>query len=74
MRVFSSLLLVAFCAFALAPLTWHAISSVKTAGELASIPPTLLPQDPTWSNYQELFTRRSFERYYLNSFVISALK
>ena len=73
MRVFSSIALVVFCIFALAPLAWHAISSLKSASELASIPPTLLPQDPTLSNYAELFARRDFGRYYLNSFVISAL-
>lgn len=73
MRVFSSMILVAFCVFALAPLAWHAVSSLKTPGELASIPPTLLPHVPTVANYQELFTRRPFSLYYFNSFVIAAL-
>jgi len=73
MRVFSSIFLVVFCAFALAPLAWHAISSVKTPAELTSIPPTLLPHDPTLANYDELFLRRPFGRYYANSFVIAAL-
>ena len=73
MRVFSRIVLAAFCAFALAPLTWHVISSLKTSAELASIPPTLLPHNLTWANYQELFVRRPFARYYANSFVIAAL-
>jgi trehalose/maltose transport system permease protein len=73
MRVFSRIILVVFCVLALAPLAWHAISSLKTAAELTSIPPTLLPHDPTVANYRELFIRRPFGRYYANSFVIAAL-
>ena len=37
------------------------------------MPPTFLPADPTLDNYNELFERRPFARYYQNSFVISAL-
>lgn len=73
MRVFSSMFLVAFCVFAVAPMAWHAVSSLKTPSELTSIPATLLPHVPTMANYQELFTRRPFSLYYFNSFVIAAL-
>jgi multiple sugar transport system permease protein len=73
MRAFSKVILIVFCAAALAPLTWHAISSVKSASELARIPPTLLPHNPTLENYEELFLRRPFGRYYANSFIISVL-
>ncbi len=73
MRVYSRVILVVFCIFALAPLAWHAVSSLKTPDELTSIPPTLLPHAPTVANYQELFTRRPFGLYYLNSFVVAAL-
>ena len=73
MRAFSSLILVAACFLALAPLTWHAISSLKTSAELTSIPPSLIPHEPTLENYDELLTRRPFGRYYINSFVIAAL-
>jgi multiple sugar transport system permease protein len=65
--------LAVFCLFAAAPIVWHATSSLKTPAELTRIPPTLLPQDLTLANYAELFVRRSFGRYYLNSFVVSAL-
>jgi multiple sugar transport system permease protein len=58
---------------ALAPLGWHAISSLKSPAELALMPPTLLPDDATAANYQELFRRRPFFDYYLNSFTIAAM-
>jgi ABC-type glycerol-3-phosphate transport system permease component len=73
MNAFSKLLLAACCVAALAPIGWHAISSIKTPSELALVPPTLIPHDPTSSNYEELFRRRPFFRYYLNSFTIAAL-
>jgi multiple sugar transport system permease protein len=73
MNGFSKLLLAVCCAVALAPIAWHAISSLKTPAELAQIPPTLVPDDPTLQNYKELFQRRPFFRYYLNSFTIAAL-
>ncbi len=66
-------IVVLFCALAIAPLVWHGISSVKQAAELARIPPTFIPEKPTTENYQELFRRRPFGTYYLNSFVIATL-
>jgi multiple sugar transport system permease protein len=73
MRVFSKLFLAVCCAAALAPVAWHAISSVKSSSEIARIPPTLLPHEPTSVNYQELFNRRPFFRYYVNSFTIATM-
>ena len=73
MNGFSKLFVAACCLAALAPIAWHAISSLKTPSELTVIPPTLIPRDPTASNYRELFQRRPFFRYYLNSFTIAAM-
>jgi multiple sugar transport system permease protein len=55
------------------PVAWHAVSSLKGPSELTITPSTLLPQEPTLSNYEELFERRPFLRYYLNSFTIAAM-
>jgi trehalose/maltose transport system permease protein len=73
MKGFSKLLLAACCVAALAPIGWHVVSSLKSPSEIAVIPPTLIPHDPTLSNYAELFQRRPFFRYYLNSFTIASL-
>jgi multiple sugar transport system permease protein len=67
------LLVIAVCLAALAPIAWHVVTSLKTASELAAIPPTLVPHDPTVQNYRELFQRRPFLQYYLNSFTIAAV-
>jgi multiple sugar transport system permease protein len=73
MRRWSRAFLVACCVLAVAPIAWHVISSLKSAQELTRIPPTWLPEAPTLDNYAELFARRPFARYYLNSFVIAGL-
>jgi multiple sugar transport system permease protein len=61
------------CVLAVAPLAWHGVTSLKTAQELGAIPPTLLPDDATLASYEELFLRRPFARYYLNSIAIATL-
>jgi multiple sugar transport system permease protein len=73
MKSFSKLFVMLCCAAAMAPIAWHVISSLKTPAELALIPPTLVPHDPTLLNYQELFHRRPFFAYYINSFVVAAM-
>jgi len=69
----SKLFLAACCAAALIPVAWHAITSLKTPAELALIPPTLAPHEPTLANYQELFRKRPFFSYYLNSITIAGM-
>jgi len=65
--------LVFACALAVAPLVWYGLSSVKSSAELAQIPPALLPSHVTLDNYAELFLRRPFADYYLNSTVVASL-
>lgn len=53
------------------PLVWMVVSSVKPEGEIRRFPPTLIPDQVTWSNYTELFASLSFPRYFLNSVVVA---
>jgi multiple sugar transport system permease protein len=73
MNVFSRTFVLACCLAALAPIGWHMVSSLKSPAELALTPPTLVAHEPTAENYQELFRRRPFFRYYINSFTIAAM-
>jgi multiple sugar transport system permease protein len=73
MKGFSKFFVVVCCLAALSPIAWHVITSLKTASELALAPPTLFPHNPTLSNYSELFRRRPFLNYTINSFTIAAL-
>ena len=54
------------------PFVWMALGSVKTQQELLQVPPTWLPEDPTLGNYDRLFNRLDFPRYFFNSSVVAA--
>jgi multiple sugar transport system permease protein len=53
------------------PFVWMILGSFKTTGELRRLPPTFLPEDPTTANYDELFDRLDFPRYFFNSMVVA---
>lgn len=49
------------------PFYWMVITSLKTATETTSIPPTLFPKALTFSNYAEVWRAAPFGRYFLNT-------
>jgi len=58
----------------LLPLLWLASTSLKSAGEnIFQFPPQLIPEQPTLSNFIEVWQTNPFDRYLFNSFWISAL-
>lgn len=61
------------CGWALIPVLWCTMTSLKSSSELGRIPATLFPSAFTLEHYTELFTRRPFAAYYTNSLVIASL-
>jgi multiple sugar transport system permease protein len=55
------------------PLYWTASSSLQTWQELRSFTPHLVPQNPQWGNYAQVFTVVPFARWMGNSFLIVAI-
>lgn len=55
------------------PLFWTASSSLQTWQELRSFTPHLLPAEPQWGNYAEVFSTVPFARWMFNSFLIVAI-
>ena len=53
------------------PFVWMIISSFKTTGELRQLPPTFIPEEPTLTNYRDLFDRLDFPRYFFNSTLVA---
>ena len=49
------------------PFYWMVITSLKTASETTSIPPTLFPKALTFSNYAEVWRAAPFGRYFVNT-------
>lgn len=52
------------------PFIWMILSSFKTDREVLSIPPTLIPQDPTFQHYINLFQNLNFDVYLINTLTI----
>lgn len=61
--------------FSLGPIFWQFLTSIKTNDAIAAIPNVYLPNTNqlTLSHYTELFDRRPFFNYMLNSFIVSIL-
>lgn len=53
------------------PFIWMVLGSIKTQAELTRLPPTWLPEAPTWDNYTRLFNRLDFPRFFTNSAVVA---
>lgn len=55
------------------PLAWMILSSFKPAGEILTLTPTLLPQDPTLSNYTAVADRVPLLTVLRNSVVVTLI-
>lgn len=59
--------------FVALPVLWAVTSSIKTAGQIFSVPPSLIPTHPTFDNYVELFRTSPVAQWLLNSLAIAAV-
>jgi multiple sugar transport system permease protein len=55
------------------PFAWTIGSSLKPITEIFQFPPTLLPSEPRWANYTDVFRIAPFGRFILNTAYITAL-
>ena len=55
------------------PFVWMILGSFKTTSELRQRPPTWIPESPTSINYQDLWERLDFPRYFFNSALVALL-
>ncbi|NCJ06983.1 ABC transporter permease subunit [Synechococcales cyanobacterium C] len=53
--------------FSLAPILWQLLTSIKTNADISRIPNVYFPREFTLEHYIQLFDRRPFLRYVLNS-------
>jgi multiple sugar transport system permease protein len=67
------LLLVIGLLLLVGPFIWMILGSIKTTGELREVPPTWWPENATLANYDFLFNRDNFLRYFFNSSVVAFL-
>ncbi|MFK5635601.1 MULTISPECIES: carbohydrate ABC transporter permease [unclassified Ornithinimicrobium] len=55
------------------PFVWMVLGSFKTSSELRQVPPTWWPENPTLSNFRQLFSRLSFGTYFANSTIVAVV-
>lgn len=53
------------------PFAWMIISSLKTAAEVNTTPPTLIPQNLVFENYVYAFKSAPFGTYFINSVIVT---
>ncbi|WIK67602.1 MULTISPECIES: carbohydrate ABC transporter permease [Globicatella] len=57
--------------FMVLPFYWMLVTSLKSAGEAIAIPPTWLPRNWLFSNYEKALKVAPFARYFLNSLLVT---
>ncbi len=63
--------LIVMCLITLAPLVWMIAASFMQSGASSTFPPKFIPENPTFDQYRNLFTRLNIFRYVLNSFIVA---
>lgn len=66
-RVWFPLTIALIVIFSLAPILWQILTSFKTNADISAVPTVYLPRQFTLEHYTELFRRRPFLNYMLNS-------
>jgi len=64
-------ILLSFSLIFVLPIIWIFISSLKTSNEIFSWPPTILPNNVTFSNYITAFNKGNFVTYFKNSIFVA---
>ncbi len=70
-QVIIHLVLIVICVVFVLPFLWMFLSSFKKAVEIIQIPPTFFPHKFVLGNYEILFERLRFWRFFLNSVLVS---
>lgn len=72
-KVIPRVFLIFMCAVFLLPFYWMIATAVKSNVELAAYPPTLIPEEPIWSNFKRATQAFPFWRYAANTTFITGL-
>ena len=72
-KVIKWVLLSMYLIFAIFPVLWIFLTSVKPPYEVYTFPVKYLPSHISFENYKKLFTYSEFGKYFLNSVVVASL-
>jgi len=63
---------IVLAAVYLFPLYWMYVTSLKSGSGIFAVPPQILPVDPQWGNYAEVWRTTNIPRFLWNSLVIAS--
>ncbi|MEB3178413.1 MAG: carbohydrate ABC transporter permease [Nostocaceae cyanobacterium] len=72
-KIWLPLVIILIMLFCLAPVMWQLLTSFKENQDISAVPSVYLPGRITLSHYLDLFTRRPFWHYILNSAFVSII-
>jgi multiple sugar transport system permease protein len=64
-------LLLALTLSTIFPLYWMFSGALKSTPEMFKMPPTLVPQEPQWSNYPQAWSRLRYNVYFRNTLLLA---
>lgn len=73
LRVVQYLLMAIVGVLAIAPVYWLLTSSLKNPGDIYTFPPDWFPTTWRWENFREAWESAPFDRYYVNSIVVTVV-
>jgi len=72
-RIATYALLTVLGATMLVPFLWMVSTSLMSDLEVYQFPPRLWPADPQWANYAKALTQLPFDRFFLNTIIVTAV-
>ena len=70
-RIAFAALLATVAAWSLGPALWQLLTALKPDDQITRVPTVYWPQPVTWEHFRELWARKPFARYLLNSAMIA---
>ncbi|MBZ0297724.1 MAG: carbohydrate ABC transporter permease [Anaerolineae bacterium] len=71
LKIFGYAVLILVTIMMVVPFIWMLSTSLRPSGTEFAYPPQLIPTNPTFENYQNLFTLVPFGRYIINTVVVT---
>lgn len=72
-QIIAYIVLLIYLVINLFPVYWMFVTSLKIDTEVYTAKPTLIPRQPTFKNYIEIFTTRPYFRYTFNTIMIAVV-
>lgn len=71
--LFAYIILAFFAIITVFPFVYMVLGGLMSFQETTTIPPTLIPKNFQWSNFNKIFEQAPFARYFLNTFITASV-